>query len=182
MVQINPASNPSSYAPPSAEGFLFLMRRIGMHEKPVTIYKFRSMHPYSEFIQPYLYQTNGLDEAGKFRNDFRVSTGGRLIRKYWIDEIPMIYNLIRGDIKLVGVRPISAHYLSLYPENIRLMRSQCKPGLLPPFYADLPGSFDEILQSEQAYIESYSKNPLKTDWIYFWRIVLNIAIRSARSR
>jgi hypothetical protein len=182
IVQPHPTSNPSSSIPPSREGFLFSMQRVGKNEKPVTIYKLRSMHPYSEFVQAYLHEKNGLDNGGKFKNDFRVSTGGKLIRKYWIDELPMLYNLLKGDIKLVGVRPISEHYLSLYPEPFKATRNKHKPGLLPPFYADLPGSFQEILTSEQKYLESYEKAPLKTDWIYFWRIVANIIIHKARSK
>ena len=140
------------------------------------------MHPYSEFVQAYLHETNGLDEGGKFKNDFRVSTGGKLIRKYWIDELPMLYNLLKGDIKLVGVRPISEHYLGLYPEPLRTTRNKHKPGLFPPFYADLPSNFQEILASEQKYMESYEKAPLKTDWSYFWRIIANIIIHKARSK
>jgi hypothetical protein len=182
VIQRHPTSNPSSSLPPSKEGFLFSMRRVGKNEKPVTIYKLRSMHPYSEFVQAYLHETNGLDDGGKFKNDFRVSTGGKLIRKYWIDELPMLYNLLKGDIKLIGVRPISEHYLSLYPEPLKAIRNKHKPGLLPPFYADLPKSFQEILVSEQKYLESYEKAPLKTDWSYFWRIITNIIIHKARSK
>lgn len=182
VVQRHPTSNPSLSVPPSGEGFLFSMQRVGKNKKPVTIYKLRSMHPYSEFVQAYLHETNGLDNGGKFKNDFRVSTGGKLIRKYWIDELPMLYNLLKGDIKLVGVRPISEHYLSLYPEPHKAIRNKHKPGLFPPFYADLPVSFQEILASEQKYLESYEKAPLKTDWLYFWRIIANIIVHKARSK
>jgi lipopolysaccharide/colanic/teichoic acid biosynthesis glycosyltransferase len=139
------------------------------------------MHPFAEFVQAYLHEKNGLAACGKFKNDFRVSTGGRLIRKYWIDELPMLYNLLKGDIKLVGVRPISEQYLSLYPETLRTYRSGFKPGLLPPFYSDLPKSFDEILKSELTYLKAYEKAPLRTDISYFIRILKNIFIHQARS-
>lgn len=174
--------NPSESCPVPSEGIVFTMKRCGKNNKPITVYKFRSMHPYAEYAQEYLHQTNGLDEGGKFRNDFRVSTGGRLLRKYWIDEIPMIVNLLKGDIKLIGVRPLSEHYFSLYPPEAQSVRTRHKPGLLPPFYADLPKTFDEIVASEVRYLEAYEKEPLKTDFIYLGRILKNIFIKKARSK
>jgi lipopolysaccharide/colanic/teichoic acid biosynthesis glycosyltransferase len=166
----------------SSEGFLFSMQRVGQHNKPIQIYKFRSMHPYSEFVQAYLHRFNGLDEGGKFKDDFRVSTGGKFLRKYWLDEIPMIYNLLKGDIKLVGVRPISQHYFSLYPEDLRELRTKFKPGLLPPFYADLPVGFQAILESEKRYLEAYAIAPFKTDCRYLFKIFKNIFVNRARSK
>ncbi|WP_051350459.1 sugar transferase [Dyadobacter alkalitolerans] len=178
----HPSFNPSLSVAASSEGVLFSMTRNGKNGEPITVYKFRSMHPYAEFAQAYLHETNGLAACGKFKDDFRISTGGRIIRKYWIDELPMLYNLIKGDIKLVGVRPLSDQYLSLYPETLRTFRAQFRPGLLPPFYSDLPKCFDEILSSELAYLEAYQQAPLRTDLTYFFRIVTNIFIRHARSK
>ena len=180
--QVNPETNPSESKPLPNEGVLFRMQRVGQNEKPITVYKFRSMHPYAEYVQEYLHKTNGIDVGGKFKNDFRVSTGGRLIRKYWIDELPMLVNLLRGDLKLVGVRPISEHYFGLYPASARQIRRNHKPGLLPPFYADLPGTFDEIVQSEIDYLTQYEERPVLTDMIYFARILQNIVIYKARSK
>ena len=182
ITKSHPSLNPSLLVAASGEGILFSMIRNGKNEKPIRIYKFRSMHPFAEFAQAYLHETNGLEACGKFRNDFRISTGGRIIRKYWIDELPMLYNLLKGDIKLVGVRPLSEHYLSLYPETLRTFRSRFKPGLLPPFYLDLPNNFEEILKSELVYLEAYEKAPLRTDISYFFRILTNIFIYHARSR
>lgn len=97
VTKAHSVSNPSSSKPVPNEGFLFQMKRIGLNGKEITVYKFRSMHPYAEYVQDYLHKMNGLDIGGKFKNDFRVSTGGRVIRKYWIDELPMLYNLLRGS-------------------------------------------------------------------------------------
>ncbi|GAB3279318.1 hypothetical protein GCM10027347_53960 [Larkinella harenae] len=178
----HPSYRPSVSLSPPSEGFLFTMKRVGKENKPITIYKLRSMHPYAEYAQEYVHKTQGLDTGGKFKNDFRVSTGGRLIRKYWIDELPMLYNLLKGDIKLIGVRPISEHYFNLYPERLRAIRCKHKPGLLPPFYADLPKGLDEIVQSELMYLEAYEKNPLKTDLTYLGKILKNIVVNKARSQ
>ena len=57
------------------------------------------MHAYSEYIQAYVYEKNKLAEGGKLKDDFRVSTLGKMFRKYWIDELPMIWNVFRGDLK-----------------------------------------------------------------------------------
>ena len=173
---------PSTYANPPKEGVLFSMQRMGKKNQLITVYKFRSMHPYAEYAQSYLHQTNGLDAGGKFKNDYRVSTGGRLIRKYWIDELPMLYNLLRGDIKLIGVRPISQHYFNLYPENLQTLRARHKPGLLPPFYADMPKEFEDIVQSELKYLEAYEKAPFKTDLAYLGKIIKNIFYHRVRSK
>lgn len=182
VTKADSANNPSSSKPVPNEGFLFKMKRIGINGKEITVYKFRSMHPYAEYVQDYLHKTNGLDVSGKFKNDFRVSTGGRVIRKYWIDELPMLYNLLRGDLKLVGVRPISEHYFNLYPAYAQVLRRMHKPGLLPPFYADMPKTFDEIIQSEMAYLTKYEKAPLQTDLTYLIRILKNIVLHQARSK
>lgn len=182
VTRLHDSVAPSTYAKPPSEGLLFSMKRMGKHNKPITVFKFRSMHPYAEYAQTYLHRINGLDAGGKFKNDYRVSTGGRLIRKYWIDELPMLYNLVRGDIKLIGVRPISSHYFGLYPEKLQTLRGRHKPGLLPPFYADMPKSFDEIVQSELKYLEAYEKAPFKTDIDYLGKIIKNIIYHCARSK
>jgi len=177
----HPTLNPSLSTPEANEGVLFKMTRMGKNAQHITVYKFRSMHPYAEYVQEYMHNHYGLDKSGKFKNDFRVSTGGRIIRKYWIDELPMLYNLLRGDLKLIGVRPLSAQYLGLYPDELKALRVKHKPGLLPPFYADLPKSFDEIIQSELTYLRTYEKAPRKTDLKYFVRILKNILVHKARS-
>ena len=58
------------------------------------------MYPYAEYLQEYIYHNNDLKKGGKFNNDFRVSTQGKFMRKFWIDELPMFKNLIVGDIKM----------------------------------------------------------------------------------
>jgi lipopolysaccharide/colanic/teichoic acid biosynthesis glycosyltransferase len=162
-------------------GFFFKMQRIGKYNRPITVYKIRTMHPYAEYLQEYIYQQNSLKEGGKFNNDFRITSWGRFFRRFWIDEIPMILNFLKGEIKLVGVRPLSKHYLSLYTDELKEKRKEVKPGLVPPFYADLPVSLEEIMRSEMNYIASYQASPLKTDYEYFKRAMINILFRHART-
>lgn len=163
-------------------GPLFKMRRIGENGKTIIVYKFRTMSPYSEYAQEYVYQMNKLQDGGKIKNDFRVTTLGKFFRKFWIDELPMVYNLLKGDLKLVGVRPLSKHYLSLYTLDIRARRLKYKPGLVPPFYADMPKTFEEILESERKYFDAYDKSPIMTDIKYFFKAFYNIILKSARSK
>ena len=163
-------------------GPLFGMRRIGKGGKVITVYKMRTMHPYSEYLQEYIYQQNDLQEGGKFAADFRINTLGRFFRKFWIDEIPMIFNLLNGDMKLVGVRPLSRHYLSLYDEDLKEKRTTTKPGLIPPYYADMPSSLEEIQASEDRYLTKYAESPFKTDVTYFFKAAYNILVKRARSK
>jgi len=162
-------------------GIIYKMKRVGKNGKIIKVYKIRTMNPYAEYLQNFIFKRNSLKEGGKFQNDFRITTWGHFLRKYWIDEIPMVFNLIKGDIKLVGVRPLSKQYYKLYPTYIKELRLKHKPGLLPPFYADMPKTFDEIMKSEKTYLESYEKNPFKTDFKYFFKIIGNIILRKARS-
>ncbi len=163
-------------------GPVFKMRRVGRSGEPVHVYKLRTMHPYAEYLQAYLYATNSLDASGKFRDDFRITTWGRVFRRLWIDELPMLVNWLRGDLRLVGVRPLSEHYLSLYPDDLAERRLRHKPGLVPPFYADLPHGFEEVLDSEAAYLEAYERAPLRTNLRYFGRAMYNILVKRARSQ
>lgn len=163
-------------------GPIFRMRRHGKNGEVIHVYKMRTMHAYSEFIQQYVYERNKLADGGKMKDDFRVSTLGKFFRKYWIDELPMLLNLLRGDLKLVGVRPLSAHYLSLYSDELKRKRELHKPGLIPPFYADLPRTLEEIQASEMKYLTSYERHPLITDIRYFFKAGYNIVFRRARSK
>lgn len=160
---------------------LFKMNRIGKHGKMITVYKIRTMHPYAEYLQEYVYKTNNLQKGGKFKNDFRVTTWGRGLRKLWIDELPMLINLFKGQLKFVGVRPLSKQYLSLYSKELKEMRKEIKPGLVPPYYADMPNTLDEIMESEMKYIDAYREHPLITDIKYFFKASTNILINKARS-
>ncbi len=162
-------------------GPLVKLNRTGIEGKPITVYKFRTMHPYSEFLQKYIYERNSLQEGGKLKNDFRVTGWGKIMRKYWLDELPMLYNWMRGELKLVGVRPLSSHYLSLYDNELQEMRKNTKPGLVPPFYVDLPKTFNEICESEKRYLQAYKRNPIKTQCSYFIKAMYNIIIKNARS-
>lgn len=164
-----------------AYGLLCKLKRRGRGGKYITVYKIRTMHPYSEYLQEYVYEKNDLDNGGKIRNDFRVTKWGAWFRKFWIDELPMIWNWLKRDIKLVGVRPLSNHYYQLYPDDVIDLRSKVKPGLVPPYYADMPDGLGEIIASEKTYLKRYMEKPVRTDICYFCKVIYNIVWKGVRS-
>ena len=105
-------------------GPFFKMKRLGYKGKEIGIYKIRTMHPYSEYLQAYLYSNIGLNEDGdKINNDFRITTWGKFFRKYWIDELPQLINLLKGELNIVGVRAISLAKFNLYPQEMQRLRT-----------------------------------------------------------
>ncbi len=80
-------------------GPLVKLRRIGKNGKIIPVYKLRTMHPYAEYLQEYVYDKSDLQEGGKFKDDFRITTAGKFFRKFWIDELPMFINFFRGEYK-----------------------------------------------------------------------------------
>lgn len=159
------------------------LRRVGKNGALINVFKFRTMYSYSEYIQPYIYQYQNLATGGKFANDYRVNGWGRLARKFWLDELPMLINVLRGDLKLIGVRPLSRHYFSLYTPEAQRIRVKVKPGLLPPFYYEdkAPETLEEIQASEIRYTEAYLKHPVLTDIRYFFGIMRNILFKHRKS-
>ena len=162
-------------------GPLIALPRIGKNGTMILVYKLRTMHPYSEYIQDYVYKLHDLQHGGKFKNDFRITSWGAICRKIWLDEVPMLHNFFRGDMKLIGIRPLSKQYFELYKKEVQERRVKYKPGLIPPFYADMPVDLEGIQTSELKYLDSFDKHPFLTDSLYFWKSGWNILFRKARS-
>lgn len=95
---------------------IFTQQRPGLHGKPFYVYKFRTM-------------TNELDNKGDLLPDHvRLTRAGQIIRKLSLDELPQLLNVLKGDLSLVGPRPLLMEYLPLYtPEQAR--RHDVKPGI-----------------------------------------------------
>jgi sugar transferase EpsL len=95
---------------------LFRQQRPGLYGRPFTLYKFRTM-------------TDARDAEGKLLPDAqRLTRLGRLLRSSSLDELPELFNVVRGDMSLVGPRPLLMQYLSRYtPEQMR--RHEVKPGI-----------------------------------------------------
>lgn len=164
-------------------GPLVKLNRVGYKGEMIGVYKFRTMYPYSEYLQPYLLEHEGLQKGGKFAHDYRVNYWGKKLRRSWLDELPMFINILKGQMKLVGVRPLSRQYFSLYTPEMQKLHIGVKPGLLPPFYYDsvTPETIEDVQASEKRYIEAYHQRHFATDWRYFWGTVGNILFKHKRS-
>ena len=162
-------------------GPIIKLVRVGKNGELIRVYKMRTMYAFSEYIQEYVYNLHGSKNGDKIINDFRVTSWGKFFRKFWIDELPMIINLLKREIKIVGVRPLSRYKFGNYPKHLQELRIKVRPGLIPPFYADLPKTEDEFYRSEIDYLNSYMKHPVKTDILYFFKAMYNILVKRARS-
>ncbi|MEN9304444.1 MAG: hypothetical protein RL264_2873 [Bacteroidota bacterium] len=163
-------------------GPIFSMERVGKDGKLIKVYKLRTMHPYSEFLQQYLIDKHGFGENGKISNDFRMTRWSRNFRKYWIDELPQLINLLKFNMKLVGVRPVSKVYFDLLPDELKILRIKHKPGCIPPYVSlNMPGSKIGVEEAELIYLKEKEKHPYKTDVKYFFKAIKNIVINRRTS-
>lgn len=124
---------------------LFKQKRIGYKEKPFIIYKFRTM-------------TDQRDNEGNLLPDSeRLTDIGRFLRKLSIDEIPQLFNVLKGDMSLVGPRPLLIRYLPYYTDEER-RRHQVRPGITG--LAQVIGrnhlAWDQRLAIDVEYVEESS--------------------------
>ncbi|MFO0436223.1 MAG: sugar transferase [Sphingobacteriaceae bacterium] len=163
-------------------GPLFKMKRLGKNGKEIGVYKFRTMHPYAEYLQDYVLKLNGYADTGKPKDDFRLTPWGRFLRRYWLDELPQLINVLKGDLKLVGVRPISKRYFEDIPKDLQELRLKFKPGCIPPYVAlDRKSDVNSVLQAEREYLEEKVRRPYTTDTRYFFKAIFNIIFKRKRS-
>ena len=145
-------------------GPIFSQTRIGRDGKPFTFYKFRSMRPNAEQELDSLLPHNEMDgPVFKIRDDPRITRFGRFIRRSSIDELPQLWNVLRGDMSLVGPRPGTPREVEQYDDYAR-QRLIVTPGLtgywqIRPNRNDLP--FDEWVELDVKYIKERS---FLTDW------------------
>ena len=166
-------SEPDSSKKPSFMPF-FPMNRVGKNGKMIKVYKLRTMHPYSEYLQSFVIKLNGYNEYGKPADDFRLAIWGKFYRKYWLDELPQFINVFRGELGLVGVRPLSMTRFKELPEDVQKMRIKFKPGCIPPYVSlNMPDENGNI-EAERIYMQERLENGFKTDIKYFFMALYNI--------
>ena len=136
----------------------FRQKRVGQDGRPFRIFKFRTMVDHAEEMLPQLVDLAALAQpAFKLRGDPRVTRIGRVLRRWSLDEVPQLFNVLRGEMSLVGPRPEQADVVAHYTDDQR-RRLAVKPGMTGPMQVsgrgDLP--FEERLALELAYIGRYS--------------------------
>ena len=142
---------------------IFMQERPGLHGKPFFLYKFRTM-------------TDQRDTMGNLLPDsVRLTSVGQFLRKYSLDELPQLINVLKGDISLVGPRPLLMEYLPLYSEE-QIKRHHVRPGITG--WAQINGrnaiSWEEKFQLDVWYVQNHS---LLLDLKILWLTVVKV-IRS----
>lgn len=143
----------------SAGPVFFVQQRVGLRKHLFPMYKFRSMHVDAE---ERLAEIEHLNEAEgpifKIANDPRITRVGRFIRKTSIDELPQLFNVLRGEMSLVGPRPMSIRDVDLFDRGIQRRRFSVQPGLTGLWQvsgrSNLP--FDRWLELDLEYIDNWS--------------------------
>lgn len=140
---------------------LFVQIRPGLHGAPFRFYKFRSM-------------TGARDTAGALLPDAaRLTSFGRLMRKFSLDELPQLLNVLKGDMSLVGPRPLLMEYLPLYSER-QAKRHAVRPGMTG--WAQVNGrnalGWEERFELDLWYVEHQSfRLDLRIIAMTAWRIL-----------
>jgi exopolysaccharide biosynthesis polyprenyl glycosylphosphotransferase len=137
---------------------LFAQERLGRRGEPFRLYKFRSMFTDAEQRQADISHLNEHDGVlFKVRNDPRVTPLGRLLRKYSLDELPQLFNVLKGEMSLVGPRPPLATEVAQYQGHAH-RRLLVRPGITGLWQvsgrSDL--SWEDILRLDLQYIENWS--------------------------
>lgn len=124
---------------------IFKQQRPGLNEKIFTVYKFRTM-------------TNEKDEDGEFLPvELRITKFGKWLRSTSMDELPQLFNILKGDMSIVGPRPLRVEYLELYNEEQR-KRHNVRPGLtdLSAIRGRSNVSWEDQFKHDLEYIENLS--------------------------
>lgn len=152
---------------------LFSQIRIGRNGRRFKIYKFRSMYVDAEERKKELEKQNEMQGLMfKMENDPRITRVGKFIRKTSIDELPQFYNVLKGDMSLVGTRPPTADEFEKYNQYYR-RRISMTPGLTGLWQVSGRSEiedFDDVVKYDLQYIDSWSltldiKILLRTVWV-----------------
>lgn len=148
---------------------LFRQVRVGRHGECFELLKFRTMHDGADRRLDSLAAQNEHDGAlFKIRNDPRVTDVGRFLRRFSLDELPQLWNVVRGQMSLVGPRPPLPREVEDYPDDLRRRRLLVKPGMTGLWQvsgrSDL--SWEDTVRVDLQYVETWS---LMLDATVLWR-------------
>jgi lipopolysaccharide/colanic/teichoic acid biosynthesis glycosyltransferase len=143
----------------SPGSILFRQTRVGLNKRQFQIYKFRTMVANAEQIQEELLPMNEM--AGpvfKISNDPRVTALGRVLRKTSIDELPQLFNVLMGEMSLVGPRAMSLRDYQLFDQDWQRRRFSVKPGITCLWQVNGRSSipFEKWMELDMQYIDKWS--------------------------
>jgi lipopolysaccharide/colanic/teichoic acid biosynthesis glycosyltransferase len=150
---------------------VFRQIRIGRDGKPFTFFKFRSMFTGADVLKPTLLALNEADyPLFKIRDDPRVTRVGRILRKTSFDELPQLWNVLRGDMTLIGPRPHLPEEVEHYTERQKA-RLSVQPGITCLWQVSrrVGESFEDWIEMDLEYIRRRS---WKTDLSVLWKTAL----------
>lgn len=137
----------------------FCQTRVGKNGRKFKLYKFRSMYIDAEERKVELMEQNQMQgQMFKLENDPRIFPAGHFIRKYSIDELPQFYNILKGDMSLVGTRPPTVDEYEKYDLHHKV-RLSIKPGLTGLWQVSGRSNikdFDEVVQLDETYIQNWN--------------------------
>lgn len=138
---------------------IFTQERVGLHKRKFKMYKFRSMVQDAEVKMKEVEHLNEADGPNfKIKDDPRITRIGSFLRRTSIDELPQLFNVLSGDMSLVGPRPMSNRDVNLFDKGLQRKRFSVRPGITCLWQvsgrSDL--SFDDWLQLDLKYIDSWS--------------------------
>ena len=149
---------------------LFRQQRSGINGRPFTLYKFRTMVTNAEQFQHELAAMNEMNgPVFKVTNDPRVTPIGKFLRKYSLDELPQFYNVLRGEMSLVGPRPLPVNEVKRFNDLAHRRRLSVKPGLTCLWQVRGRSNvtdFKEWVRLDLEYIDNWS---LWLDLRILWR-------------
>ncbi|MEO6052831.1 MAG: sugar transferase [Chthoniobacterales bacterium] len=139
---------------------LFSQRRAGLHGKPFTMYKFRSMNSNAEMQRHELEIHNEMQgPVFKIAEDPRVTRFGKWLRKTSLDELPQLWNVLKGEMSLVGPRPLPLYEVDKFESLSHRRRLSMRPGLTCLWQVEgrsNVSSFDDWVRLDLKYIDSWS--------------------------
>lgn len=138
---------------------LFIQKRLGLNKRTFHIYKFRTMYPDAEKRQAELEHLNEVEGAAfKIKNDPRITPIGKFLRKASIDELPQLFNVLKGDMSLVGPRPLPVRDYEGFNKDWHRRRFSVRPGItcLWQISGRSKLSFDRWMELDMEYIDNWS--------------------------
>ena len=138
----------------------FCQNRIGLHNRPFKVWKFRTMVANADKLQAKLEANNEIKDGVlfKMKDDPRITRVGRILRRYSLDELPQLFNILLGEMSLVGPRPLPTRDVERFT-NRHFIRQEVLPGITGLWQVSgrsTIDNFEDVVNLDMAYITNWS--------------------------